>query len=195
MAKHRNKNKKDSKVRKELMLKQKRYLKKYPWFSDGDLFSNKRYSSYVTVPKGWMRSFGSILLKELDKAIKKYELNNYCILQIKEKYGSLRWYDYGGNNATSEIVGKFENLSQNICLICGKPDVGYLKHGWIYPVCKSCYKKTNYKIPYEEAIDTEDTTMSDTYTYRTFKHDEIETVVVDCSEYARMIRNKWYKRR
>lgn len=190
MAKHRNKNKKASKIRKELMLKEKRYLKKYPWFS------NKRYSYYDTVPTGWMRSFGSILLKELDKAIKKYELNNYCILQIKEKYGSLRWYDHGGNNVTSEIVDKFENLSQNICLICGKPDVGYLKHGWIYPVCKSCYgKNINYILPYEEAIDTEDTTMSDTYTYRTFKHDGIETVVVDCSEYARMIRNKWYKRR
>ena len=59
----------------------------------------------------------SVLEKTKDE---KFE---YRILQIKEKWGKLRWYD---NNAPEDIydelqtvVQKYEDLSEKTCINCG----------------------------------------------------------------------------
>lgn len=59
------------------------------------------------------------------------------ILQIKEKFGSLRLYISGINPAISEIVNRCEERSRTICEECGQ--VGELRNdnGWLNTLCES----------------------------------------------------------
>lgn len=59
--------------------------------------------------------------------------------QIKEKFGGLRVYYYGGNEYTRGLIGMAESWSYNTCEKCGakgKPD----KKGWIMTLCDNCKK-------------------------------------------------------
>ena len=65
--------------------------------------------------------------------------------QIKEKFGGLRFYYSGGDDEIAGMVSLAENLSYNICEICGSTkDIGYTK-GWITTMCKECYEKNPKK--------------------------------------------------
>lgn len=60
------------------------------------------------------------------------------ITQIKEKFGSLRWYDHGcTEKMLREIIPKYENLSAYTCIRCGKPATR-ITLGWICPFCDDC---------------------------------------------------------
>lgn len=61
--------------------------------------------------------------------------------QIKEKFGGLRFYYSGGDDAIHGMVSLAESLSYKICEGCGSTkDIGYTK-GWITTMCKECYEK------------------------------------------------------
>lgn len=60
--------------------------------------------------------------------------------QIKEKFGGLRIYYYGGNEYIRGLIGMAESWSYHTCEKCGqkgKPD----KRGWIMTLCESCGEK------------------------------------------------------
>lgn len=64
------------------------------------------------------------------------------IEQIKEKYGSLRFYFYGGNDKFRGMVEMAELMSLYICEICGSPGTRN-SSGYITTECISCRTKTN----------------------------------------------------
>lgn len=72
-------------------------------------------------------------IKGLYKGVKL--LYRYQILQIKEKYAQLRWYDAGATKDVHDIINKYATLSENTCIVCGK-DAKYLSTGWICPYCE-----------------------------------------------------------
>lgn len=98
------------------------------------------YSVYDELPNGWAKAFGMEMIDELGQAIDKKPglRDTYFTEQIKEKFGALRWYDNGTTKEMQDIIGKYEHLSQNICISCGRPDVGTTR-GWITPQCEKCY--------------------------------------------------------
>ena len=57
--------------------------------------------------------------------------------QIKEKFGTLRFYFYGGNEYISGMVSFAESMSESICEVCGKPGKLYPK-GWATVRCDEC---------------------------------------------------------
>ena len=63
------------------------------------------------------------------------------ILQIKEKYGSLRFYISEGSDEIYKLIDKAENDSFTICESCGK--VGKLRGNlsWIQVLCEDCSDK------------------------------------------------------
>lgn len=101
------------------------------------------------MPEGWKIAFGDKLLKELEDAIDAERLTGYRVMQVKEKFGSLRWYDHGGNRETDAIIHKYKNLSARTCIICGKP-AKYLSVGWIEPYCEDCFPRDNEFVPIVE---------------------------------------------
>ena len=97
------------------------------------------YTELDAMPEGWRKAFGIQLCKELKEALGE-NLHNYRIMQIKEKYGDLCWYDCGGNDETFKILDKYQTISANTCIKCGQP--GELDFdGWILTLCKKHYEE------------------------------------------------------
>jgi len=89
------------------------------------------------LPTGWRKAFGLKLCQELNEVIKRCNLKDYAISQVKEKFGTLCWYDEGGNEETRNITLKYMNESSTICQKCGKP-AEYVTTGWIGYYCSEC---------------------------------------------------------
>ena len=103
------------------------------------------YTELDAMPTGWREAFGIQLCKDLRRQlIKDRFLFSYRIAQIKEKWGSLRWYSACASKDVYNILNKYEDLSYNICINCGKPATK-ISSGWISPYCDDCFPK-EYKV-------------------------------------------------
>lgn len=103
------------------------------------------YTELDHMPTGWRKAFGIQMCKEIKKELIKYNyLYKYRIMQIKEKFGTLRWYDNGSpNGCVNKIINKYENISYHTCIVCGKPATKISK-GWISPYCDNCIGDRQY---------------------------------------------------
>lgn len=64
------------------------------------------YTELDSMPEGWRIAFGIQMCEELKQELIKFDyLDKYEITQIKEKFGSLRWYDNGYPIGKLELVG------------------------------------------------------------------------------------------
>lgn len=132
----------------------KALLRKYPWLTPYNIWTGEISEDYGyertwadSIPRGWRLAFGDQMIEELSQLLRKYSVEDYQILQIKEKYGGLRWYDNGfpkvGFGEYNSWLYKYEELSFKTCINCGKPAIGYTK-GWITPLCEECMKDMEY---------------------------------------------------
>lgn len=133
--------------------KRRRYnkwlCKRYPFLIPRNVFSDeicwdKKYSWTLSeeFPKGWWKAFGLQFCEELrEDLIKCNYLNKLRFDQIKEKYGQLRVYTNGIpiGSQVYEIIEHYSVLSENICIICGKPNTPMIDTGWISPECYECF--------------------------------------------------------
>lgn len=84
--------------------------------------------------------------QKLEKLIieykKKCPKNDYWprASQIKEKYGTLRFYLSSGTDAMYAITDKAEKETKSICEICGKPGKLAGRY-WLSTVCKDHLKE------------------------------------------------------
>lgn len=101
-------------------------------------------TEWDAVEKGWRKAFGNEYLKELKKQlIKDNMLYSWRITQIKEKWGRFQLYCNYGSDDLYKIIDKYEDLSWNICINCGKPST-HISVGWISPYCKECSEKEKH---------------------------------------------------
>lgn len=95
------------------------------------------------MPVGWRKTLGIPLCEELREEILRIGpslLNKYSVSQVKEKYGTLRWYAASYSEQMEDILTKYEDISQYTCVVCGKINVPIFDDGWISPFCRECYK-------------------------------------------------------
>lgn len=93
-----------------------------------------------SIPEGW-RNLALQLCEELKQIIKEDGLKNYAVHQTKEKWGVLNWYDEGGNARTFALKEKYEELSREVCLHCGKTPTTYATTKWVTYICDDCAKQ------------------------------------------------------
>jgi len=77
--------------------------------------------------------------------IEKENPEDFEVCQVKEKFGTLRFYPLGGApEKIWDLIDAAEKKSETICEICGKP--GTLKeHGyWLKTLCNFCASKNGY---------------------------------------------------
>lgn len=93
----------------------------YPWLDIG----NEQSTLLDTLPVGWS---GLILdmCKEIKKALPKELVNKYQVVEAKEKWCMLSWYDGLCDlspmpSAITDIVCKYEMQSRGVCMMCGAP--------------------------------------------------------------------------
>ena len=143
---------------------------RYPFYKNRNVWTGKflGYSStwYADIPEGWRKAFGKQFSKELKKQLKKdKQLHTFRFSEIKEKYGTLRIYTFGCSEECQKIINKYENISRNICINCGKY-TEYETEGYILPLCPKHlreYEKlsneddiTKYRMEYAEELDIDD---------------------------------------
>lgn len=101
---------------------------------------------YDWIPNGWRKTFGIQLCKEIRHALYRAgglkAIFNYRVIDIKEKYGSLHWYDTYSYSEVQKIIQKYEYISERTCIECGEPatcetPIEY----WKCPYCDRCAPK------------------------------------------------------
>ncbi|MEK7197881.1 MAG: hypothetical protein AAB648_00250 [Patescibacteria group bacterium] len=87
---------------------------------------------------GWFE-----LINELCKKLKALDLKDFRVLQVKEKFGGLRFYVNGVEldkaDETYQLIDEAEAKSLTICEKCGKPGKSN-EIGWIRTLCDNCRK-------------------------------------------------------
>ena len=93
----------------------------YPWLDIGD----EQLTLLDTLPMGWS---GLILdmCKEIKQALPKELVAKYEVIEAKEKWYELRWYDGLDDlslmpSTITDIVCKYEVQSREVCTMCGRP--------------------------------------------------------------------------
>jgi hypothetical protein len=118
---------------------QSEIIKKYP-----ELFGEPPYD-----PKETLIAFGlevseywlPILEKgfaKISEEVKKNNLTDYKIIQVKEKFGTLRIYDYNGTQEIHNIIEDMEKECMTICEKCGSPEGKFRHNGWMRITCDKC---------------------------------------------------------
>lgn len=131
------------------------------------------YTELDAMPKGWREAFGEQLCEELKQELIRAEsertdspeerrrfvgwyqvdpppdypddlLHVWQIMQIKEKYGTLRLYSSFSTPGMGDIIRKYTDLSERTCIDCGKPATK-ISLGWISPWCDDCAGNFNGK--------------------------------------------------
>ena len=120
-------------------LEQKFYQRWPQWFNQSFLVFDFECGD------GWFD-----LLWKLCEDIEKLNPNeDFKIVQIKEKFGTLRCYIDGSTDAIFDRISKAEEDSYKICEKCGSTEnVSTKGPGWIVTLCKECREKNNSELFY-----------------------------------------------
>lgn len=74
------------------------------------------------------------------------KISQVVAMQVKEKFGTLRFYYSGGDQYIDGMVAFAENLSANTCEFCGTMENVGTTQGWISTICKDCYDNSKLNI-------------------------------------------------
>lgn len=170
----------------------RKLCEKYPFLKYDDSYKSTWADD---MPMGWWIAFGEMMCDEIKAELVKWNfLDEYQVIEIKEKWGYLHWYDNGIPSGCKvwDIIEKYATLSESICIQCGKPDVPVMTWGWIIPLCQ---EHAINQDEYAECADRQSPhKMNDFRRWSKFKDDKW----VDCEVYigdtAQKIRDAWQVR-
>lgn len=119
----------------------KKLIEELPFLDDNDEYNTKLNDE---CPEGWTK-LKLDFYRELKPLLIKYNcINEYEIVQSKEKWGSWRLYAVGipseMENEYFELLHKYKKISEHTCIHCGK-EARMCNFGWISPICKECWDK------------------------------------------------------
>lgn len=86
---------------------------------------------------GWFLLIYDLCQKITPLAIKSNEDRSTIVVQIKEKFGGLRFYVSCATDVIYELISEAENASRRICEHCGQPGKTTGKR-WFRTLCDGC---------------------------------------------------------
>ncbi|MEA3296149.1 MAG: hypothetical protein U9Q27_03375 [Patescibacteria group bacterium] len=125
---------------------QNKLYKKYPkLFKQKDLPMTQTCMCWgICTGDGWYW-----IIDNLCNCVQSYIDNNEKdqieITQVKEKFGSLRFYTSYSNQFINGMICLSEHYSWNTCENCGSINNIIHTKGWISTLCKDCIEKRNKK--------------------------------------------------
>jgi len=123
-------------------------IEKYPKIFE--LMKDPFYRVSSGVPDSWLQ-----VLDWLCHSIQSYIDNNnnnnphlpkipqLKCEQVKDKFGGLRFYYYGGDDVCDGMVRMAETILWDTCEYCGSHEDMQTREGWIRRLCKKCYDEEN----------------------------------------------------
>jgi len=138
---------------------QEKLYKKYPKiFKQKDLPMTETCMCWgINCADGWYALIDN-LCWYISKTVEHEKCPPIEAVQVKQKFGGLRFYTGGIDKKISSEINNYinfaEGLSLSICEECGTTtDVKQTKSGWVVTLCPTCMEKFN-RTPVEEmAID------------------------------------------
>jgi len=95
----------------------------------------------ICVDDGWYWLIDQ-LCSHLQSNIGSYGSPQIVAVQVKEKFGGLRFYVNSATDEQFAIISFAEDLSFSICEACGSTkEVSSTDKGWIKTLCKECQEK------------------------------------------------------
>lgn len=148
----------------------------------GELLEDYDYS-YINgehdLPSGWFDFFLQMCRDIREPLIKDNCLDKFRFTQIKEKYNTMRCYNFGASREVLDIIDKYEYASTYLCQKCGKKATKETQ-GWFASYCDDCCS-SNWK--------TEPIEYNPIAHYRRFSTEGTKDFYVDCSD----ILDKYWK--
>ena len=125
---------------------EKLIVEKYPFLQvrniDGTIDSNAKFPMMdLEIPDGWYELFFQFCDDLKEVLIEEGYLDTFYFVQIKEKYNRLECYSgHFETDKISQVLHKYEYLSQFVCSECGKPATKETTQGYIESFCDDCWK-------------------------------------------------------
>ena len=98
---------------------------------------------------GWdelVANLASMIEREIDRDPSVAQGDQpFAITQMKEKFGLLRVYYFGGNPRIQGMIAMTEHLSAGICEICGGIGTMHSSGGWMKTLCEECGTLYDYR--------------------------------------------------
>ena len=91
-------------------------------------------SNELGVDDGWADIIDGLLVL-IDDEVKHSALPKFKVVQVKEKFGGLRFYMRGGNEVTQALGLFAERMSTRTCEICGDRGTLDTNDFWIKTHC------------------------------------------------------------
>jgi hypothetical protein len=107
-------------------------VKKYP-----EIFDTR---FYIECGDGWYNLL-DFLCKEIQKYLDKEPNPDFKATQVKEKFGTLRFYTTMCDNYMEKLIEKAEHLSSITCENCGDRGKLSKKGYWLSTLCNKCRKE------------------------------------------------------
>ena len=98
----------------------------------------------------WLSRYLQSYIDQQNNSAEKYpdqylSVKQIKVMQVKEKFGTLRFYADGGNQHTQGVISFVEYMSGFICETTGQTEnVGYNKNGWVKTQHKSLAKGQDF---------------------------------------------------
>ena len=130
-------------------------LQRYPFLAAHNRWNDEAiealdeciWSRLQEMPLGWRKAIGIEFVEDLRTVLLaiggQHALETYSIVQIKEKFGGLRWYTNGPEGIDKRQQDCLFYLTETYCEICERICIncGAMRHirqtgGWIVPICE-----------------------------------------------------------
>ena len=111
-------------------------LKSPKWRLDdtGEDFVTVTDPYFFEIDSGWYGLIKNLIVELLEAGWDKE------VHQVKEKYGTLRFYTGGATDKMYEIIRQYERVSAVTCEVCG--EVGQIRPGgWIKTLCDTHFEQ------------------------------------------------------
>lgn len=80
---------------------------------------------------GWFNIIYGLCLQIQNYCDAHPEVEQVTAMQVKEKFGTLRFYIFGGNDFIDKLIGEAEELSSYTCEVTGWEGNLFSKNGWL----------------------------------------------------------------
>ena len=105
---------------------------------------DEEYDDNIYKDSAWLEKRRAEVIEEEPRMIAEI-VPQVVVNQVKEKYGTLRFYYTGGDRFVDGLVGMAEEMSLVTCESCGAP--GKLRgRGWYYTACDKHTKKEDLAV-------------------------------------------------
>jgi hypothetical protein len=86
---------------------------------------------------GWYRIIYdlSVQLHRIVEKLPTKKQPDFRAVQVKSKFGQLRWYSHSQTYAMTKLINEAEGLSVRTCEVCGEKGSQHNRCGWVETTC------------------------------------------------------------